>query len=177
MLYSKFPSLQTERLDLVEPMLSETHAYFEMRSRAEMGQYIHRRPPATPDDVENWIARVLESAERGLNVGWSMYIKDDHQFMGSMCLWNFSDDGREAELGYEVNTPFQRQGYAREALQAVVHFAFETLHLQKLSAFTHRNNEASIRLLTALQFARNAEAEASLKSTEEEDMWVFERKA
>ena len=64
-------------------------------------------------------------------------------------------DDNAREVGYIVNRRFQRKGYAREALQAVVDRAFR-LGAHRIYAECDPRNEASWRLLESAGFRREA---------------------
>lgn len=56
----------------------------------------------------------------------------------------------EFGLFYAVSPSSQRQGYAAEAVRAMVDYAFQELHLQRLVATTTYDNAASIRVMQKL---------------------------
>ena len=53
----------------------------------------------------------------------------------------------ELELGYCLSPRHRGNGYATEAVGALVHYAFVELHVQRLFATTNRKNEDSIALM------------------------------
>jgi [ribosomal protein S5]-alanine N-acetyltransferase len=54
------------------------------------------------------------------------------------------------EIGYEVLTPYRNQGYATEAVEALVNFAFTQLETLRIIAHTPEDNIASIRVVEKL---------------------------
>ena len=62
-------------------------------------------------------------------------------------MWNFSQDNKKAEVGYDLNPLFQRKGIMSEALKNIIAFGFNELRLNKIEAFTHKENESSKNLL------------------------------
>ena len=62
------------------------------------------------------------------------------QFYFSPCI----------EIGWRLRSQYWRQGYAKEAASAVLHFAFETLKLDQVVAFTAITNIPSQGLMQAL---------------------------
>jgi RimJ/RimL family protein N-acetyltransferase len=63
---------------------------------------------------------------------------------------------RVADLGYEFNPAFWRQGYATEAVAAMMRFGFEELGLHRLWAECIGDNEGSWRLMEKLGMQREA---------------------
>ncbi|SKA62073.1 GNAT family N-acetyltransferase [Enterovibrio nigricans] len=58
----------------------------------------------------------------------------------------------DIDLGYGFFPAFQRQGYAKEAAEAVIQLARETLAVPQIVAITHPTNNRSISLLEKLAF-------------------------
>ncbi|EPY6810478.1 GNAT family N-acetyltransferase [Klebsiella quasipneumoniae] len=69
---------------------------------------------------------------------------------------HFFDQGRQAELGMTFSPAYQHQGYAREAIQAVIALLFEPLAHHRLIAVVDTRNTAAIKLLELLGFRREA---------------------
>lgn len=61
-------------------------------------------------------------------------------------------DGETGDIGYWLDEAFWRQGYASEALGAVIAFAFQTLGLRRLTAGHAVENVASARVLEKHRF-------------------------
>ncbi len=86
---------------------------------------------------------------------WAISYKDTEKALGTICLWNFNKDQTIAELGYDLATEHQGKGIMSEAVKAVIAYGFDTLELNKIEAFTHFENTASIHLLEANRFVIN----------------------
>ncbi|PLJ51895.1 GNAT family N-acetyltransferase [Klebsiella quasipneumoniae] len=69
---------------------------------------------------------------------------------------HFFDQGRQAELGMTFSPAYQHQGYAREAIKAVIALLFEPLAHHRLIAVVDTRNTAAIKLLEGLGFRREA---------------------
>jgi ribosomal-protein-alanine N-acetyltransferase len=72
--------------------------------------------------------------------------------LGTICLWNFSEDRKTAEVGYELLPDHHRKGIMSEALTAVLNYGFNQLHLQEIVAMTNTFNENSKGLLLKHDF-------------------------
>jgi ribosomal-protein-alanine N-acetyltransferase len=66
-------------------------------------------------------------------------------------------------VGYMVGAPFARQGYATEALQLVLRFAFKSLKLHRVEASIQPGNAASIALARRVGFKREGYSPRYLK--------------
>ena len=79
-------------------------------------------------------------------------------FVGTICLFDFSNEKSSCEIGYELMTKFQGQGIMKEAAEKVIDYAFQALQFQKIVAFTHNANRNSAKLLTKFNFKKSIEA-------------------
>ncbi len=59
---------------------------------------------------------------------------------------HFLDHGRQAELGMTFSPAYQHQGYAREAIRAVMALLFEQLAHHRLTAVVDTRNTGAIKL-------------------------------
>ena len=78
-------------------------------------------------------------------------------FVGTICLFDFSNEKSSCEIGYELMTKFQGQGIMKEAAEKVIDYAFQALQFQKIVAFTHNANRNSAKLLTKFNFKKSIE--------------------
>lgn len=70
---------------------------------------------------------------------------------------------RSAYLGYYAFADFERQGFMREGLQAVIRHAFRNLKLHRLEANIQPDNVASIALVRSLGFSKEGYSPRYLK--------------
>jgi ribosomal-protein-alanine N-acetyltransferase len=145
--------LLTERLILRAPNLGDTKTIFFMRTDVTLNQYIKRSPPKTLQEVEAFIEERLKDRKEGKAIYWVIAQKDlPVRCIGAISLWQFSEDRKTAEVGYDLHPDYQGKSIMSEALQAVVGFGKQDLALDRIEAYTHKENKASIRLLQRNQF-------------------------
>jgi ribosomal-protein-alanine N-acetyltransferase len=84
-------------------------------------------------------------------------IKNEVGLIGTVCLWNFYNDNSAAEIGYELETASKGKGYMNEAVATVIDFAFQSLGLIKVDAYTHKENKSSEKLLLMNRFELNTD--------------------
>jgi [ribosomal protein S5]-alanine N-acetyltransferase len=80
---------------------------------------------------------------------WAIRLKTDHTFMGIVSL-GAHHDGIDTEVSYQLLPDWWSQGYGKEAVQAVVQYALETLSLPRVIAETQMANIISCQLLEGL---------------------------
>ena len=139
--------LSTARLVLrkLEPRDWEMVSY--LRSDKDINKYVNRPSAETQELALQFIKKTNDGIKKNTFCYWAITQPAVDVMIGSICLWNFSEDRKKAELGYDLSPSFQGQGIMHEALAKVVDLGFNTLMLDVIEAFTHRLNAASIKLL------------------------------
>jgi len=144
--------IETDRLILRALEKSDADTVFSLRSSEIVNKYIAR--PLQEDRSETFA--FIDKIEKGLANNeiefWVIQLKDMTTCIGTICLWNFSEDKRTAEVGYDLLPDFHSRGVMSEALKAVLKFGFTNLKLNTIEAFTHKENTASKMLLEKNKF-------------------------
>ena len=126
--------------------------------------------PATQNQMEDFIATqtndILKAAysemlENSLKHPdkWEWYAiwmieQKDGTHIGELCFKGLDLNG-VAEIGYGVSEEYQCQGYATEAVKAVLTWAFQNLKVMAIEAETDVENTASKRVLEKCGFVPN----------------------
>jgi [ribosomal protein S5]-alanine N-acetyltransferase len=168
-----FQLLHTPRLLLRELREEDADSVYELRSDEKVNEFIDRPRAVNVDDGLAFILLIKRNIVEKNVFYWAMELKEDMQMAGTICLWNFSEDRKAAEIGFELLPSFQGKGLASEALEAVLHFGFEQLELQTVLAWFHRNNQASARLLSAKGFKQDQDEEEKNKGLEESKTMII----
>lgn len=150
--FTSFPVLQSERLSFNPISESDADRLLAIRSHESVMQYIKRTPIKDTVGMSDFIARIQRGFAEHKIIFWIIRQQSDDKIIGTMSLWHFTDDKTEAEVGYEFHPDYWGQGFADEAIKRILSFGFDVLELQKIEAFTHRDNEASKKLLLKNQF-------------------------
>lgn len=152
--FTPFPNLTTERLTLRQLSINDQQDIFALRSDPEINKYLERQPSKTIEDVINFINKITDNIKNNNSIYWVITLTKTETFVGTICLFNFSNEKNSCEIGYELMTSFQGQGIMKEAIELVIDYVFQTLKFQNIVAFTHRNNQRSTKLLTKCNFIK-----------------------
>lgn len=155
------PQLTTRRLVLVAatPDLIRAELHDRARLRELLGAEVPSAwpPPLNDEESMTWVARLLE-ADPGA-VGWALwyFLRADPPGGARTAIGTGGFKGRPtadgtAEVGYSVVEAYQRQGYASEAVEALVGWAFAHPQVQRVVAHTLPELLPSIRLLEKCGF-------------------------
>ncbi len=155
---SKFPILETERMLLRPAALSLTGValdFYRRNARAlQPYEPTHGEDFLTFRTQLDMMRHDVGMARALSGVRYWMFRKDDpKRAIGCVCLSGVVYGAfRSGTLAYKVDKDLRRQGYAKEALLAVVDLAFRGLDLHRLEANIMPRNQASIALAKSCGF-------------------------
>ena len=119
-----FPELKDEEILLRSLEYSDSSDILSLRSDPEVNRYIQRIPTASLEDAENFIKKIKAGLVDGSSILWVISARQSGEFMGTICLWNFSPEENTAELGYELIPDFQNKGIMSRAVDLVLDYGF-----------------------------------------------------
>jgi ribosomal-protein-alanine N-acetyltransferase len=160
--FSPFPQLSTEHLLLRQLSLNDAEEIFALRSNEIVNKYLNRPKARSIDDAKDFIKKINIGVESNQSMYWAICLREQLTLIGTICLWNFSDEGNKAEIGYELLPQFHGKGIMQEAFSEVVEFGFLTLQLDRIEAWTMLQNENSVKILERNNFKRNADLESRI---------------
>jgi len=147
-----FPTLDTTRLQLVEVTSEYAPAIFHILSNEDVTRFYGMDPLRAQEDALHIIKSFKQTFDSRQGIRWGMVIRDSGTFIGTIGLNHLSLYSKKAEIGFELDPAHWRRGYAAEAIEEVLAYAFETLGLYRMGAVTFLENTASIQLLTRIGF-------------------------
>ena len=99
----------------------------------------------------------------------------DNQVVGTIDLTDFVPLHGRAGVGIAVKNEFRQQGIARQALELLVSYSFEFLHLRQLYVYVSVKNEASRKLFCSCGFTQTGILKDWLRVKEEyEDVFFMQ---
>ena len=165
---NRAPELITDRLELRLPK-SGDHGQWSSLRESSRGFLEPWEPTWSSDHLSKkaFFERVRwarKSAEDGLAIPFLLLRHDDGILVGGITVDQIRlGPARKASIGYWIGEPFARQGYMREAIEAVVHHAFAAMDLSRIEAACLPTNIASRRLLEKTGFKYEGVAQSYLQ--------------
>lgn len=160
--------VETDRLTLRPPIHSDFRAWSALRQKSRA--YLIPWEPSWAKDhlTRKAFTNRVYWAQRSVTGGTAMPLflirREDSMLLGAITLDNIRRGPAQAgTLGYWTGEPFARQGYMREAIEAVVHQAFTTLDLSRIEAACLPENTASRGLLEKSGFKYEGVAQSYLQ--------------
>ena len=147
MKHNHFPEIVTKQLLLRKLKNSDWEMISYLRSDKEVNEFVKRPTAESKEKALEFILKTNKGIDDQNLYYWVITEKNKSEMIGSICLWNFSQDQKSAEAGYDLGPEFQRKGIMGESLKSVLEFGFEKLDLDIIEAYTHKNNESSKKLL------------------------------
>ena len=173
------PVVRTPRLDLVLPDRAyDAQVVRLLNDRSVTRWTLHIPFPYRRADARAYHRRWPAGRRAGTNLSLQIVRRADGRLLGGIGLHKINAEHRSAEVGYWIGRPYRRQGYAREALAAVVRLVFRRLGLERLEARVFPGNEASCQLLLVTGFAYEGRMRRSIrKAGRARDELVYARLA
>ena len=160
--------IDTERLTLRQPARRDYRAWAGLR-RLSCEFLAPWEPEWARDHLScNGFADRVRWARRSVANGSAVPLflirRADDALLGAITLDNIRRGPAQAgTLGYWIGAPFARQGYMREAIAGLVHYAFERMNLSRLEAACLPENRASRNLLEKCGFKYEGVAQSYLQ--------------
>ena len=146
--------LHTTRL-LLRPLREEdAEALFNMHSDATVMRYWSSAPWTDLAQARQRIAADAAGHAAGEHLALGIVRRDDGRLIGRCTLFDLWPSCRRAQVGYILDAPAWGQGFAAEAVGALLRHGFDALDLNRVEADIDPRNTASARLLQRLGFAR-----------------------
>jgi ribosomal-protein-alanine N-acetyltransferase len=160
--------IETERLTLRPPIHADFREWSALRVKSR--DYLTMWEPAWAEDhltrkaFTNRVYWAQRSVSGGTALPLFLYRRDDQVLVGAITLDNIRrGPSQSGTLGYWTGAPFARQGYMREAIDAVVHHAFTRLDLSRVEAACLPENTPSRGLLEKTGFKYEGVAQSYLQ--------------
>lgn len=147
-----FPIIETERLLLRNINEEDAEDLFFNFSNPAVMRYYGSEPMESTEEAIGLIHSFKVMFEEQKGVRWGVQIKNKQNLIGTVGFHAISSKHRRAEIGYELNEENWGQGYAREAIGAVVRYGFEQMKLNRIGAIVFLENQPSKDLLRKLGF-------------------------
>ncbi len=168
------PTLTTDRLRLRPVADDDRGALYALQSDAHVLRYWDDPPWTDPARAAQFVEACRRMADEGSGVRLAIERPADGTFIGWCALSGYDSVHRSARLTVCLAEASWGQGYAVEALAALLDWAFDTLDLNRVQAEADTRNTACGRVLDRLGFTREGTLrEDCVVDGVVSDSWVF----
>ena len=160
--------IETERMTLRPPQHADFLGWTRLRQDSEA--FLTPWEPSWSHDhlsrkaFTNRVYWANRSIANGSAIPLFLYRRDDGALLGAITLDNLRRGPAQAgNLGYWIGQQFARRGFMSEAIEAIVHHAYERLDLSRIEAACLPENVASRGLLERSGFKYEGVAQSYLQ--------------
>lgn len=153
----EFEYIETERLLLRKFTPEDLKYIFSSYSREEANKILGF---ASDEEFDKFKAKSdggFVTYDRTV-VHFRLIVKSTNEIIGGGGFHNWYAMHRRAELGYMLSFDKDKQkGYMSEAVEALLHYGFTTMNLNRIEAFINPNNIASLALIKKFGFKKEGQ--------------------
>lgn len=149
-IFSKIPTLETERLILRKMLVSDKEDIYAYSCREDVTEYLTWAPHTSIAYTQDYLRYIGQRYSVGDYFDWAVVEKKSGRVIGSCGFTRFDYPNDAGEIGYVFHPDFGGQGYATEAVGEVVRFGFVALKLHRIEARYIKGNDRSCRLMERL---------------------------
>jgi len=134
---------------LLRPLeVSDLNFLFEVENNTDNWKYGAENKQYTKEELTNYIANAKQDIA---TAGQFRFVIDlENTPIGFIDLFDYTTNS--AGVGVIIAKNYRRRGFAKEALQLLSIYSFETLNFKKLDCNIQKDNLASIKLFTSCGF-------------------------
>lgn len=147
-------TLATDRLDLRPLVPGDAPALFLIYSDAAVMRYWSSPPWEALQVAVDTIEKDRCAAVDGICFRLGIFRHADNVLLGTCTLFHIDAQCRRAEIGYGLASTAWGQGYATEAISALLAHGFGEMNLNRVEADIDPLNEASARALERQGFVQ-----------------------
>lgn len=158
------PSIETARLELVSMPLAFMEALLAGDTAAAGDAIGAEVPDNLRDNLEEFLRYRLAQVRADPSIrhwlGRAMVLTDPdgtRRVIGTIGFHGPPDDRGRLEIGYRVQERYRRQGFAREAVRAMLDWAAEEHGIDRFIASISPGNSASLGLTRGFGFVQTGE--------------------
>ena len=144
--------LFTSRLKLRALTLNDAPFIYELVTDPDWLTYIGDKGVHNIDDAKSYIINGPQTMYQQYGFGLLVVETIEHKKPLGLCGLLQRDNLTIPDIGFAYLPAARGQGFATEAAQAVIDYAFKQLNVEHLAGITTPHNQASIKLLQKLGF-------------------------
>ncbi len=146
-IFSCLPTLSTERLILRCAKRRDAASIFQYARNPNVARYVLWEAHESIRDSRAYVRYLRSQYRRGEPASYVLVRKEDGRVFGTIGFMSFDRENLCAEVGYSLAEDCWGQGFATEALRAVLRLSFETMHLHRVEAQHDCCNPSSGRVM------------------------------
>lgn len=161
-----------QTLELKEYELPVAEALYNLvnknRKRLEQSFPITVDACDTLENAKFLILRFVHERQNGIMLTYGIYLKDNPKLIGHIFAKSIEWKISKCELGYWIDSDYEGQGYATEALNLLTSYCFETLKIKNLFIRIIPGNVASRKVAEKAGFTKQGLLRNDFRTSDDE---------
>lgn len=138
--------LETARLTLQTFQMEDANRISELANHKQLADILGLPHPYELQVAKDWIAIQPRQIKEGIEYPLTIRSKEISAIIGTITL-RIDKNNNKGELGYWIGADYWGEGFATEAVDAMIEFGFKHLDLNKVWASVLVKNKASSAVL------------------------------
>jgi ribosomal-protein-alanine N-acetyltransferase len=160
--FTPFPKLSTKNYNLRRLVISDDAKIFILRSDERVLEYLGKPKAKSIYEAREFIDKINNGIENNEWIMWVIETKESSTFIGTICLWNLSDDKSKADIGFEILPDYFGKGIMQEIIPIILDFGFIEMNLDAIEGEVDPRNIKSIKLMKKFGFDYSDELENTI---------------
>lgn len=154
-LYSQFPEIITDKVILRKIVEADTEGLFAIYSNERVFTYIPGDVKKKKDTVQNMIGHFERDFNKHKMIFLGIYLPEaPDRIVGVAEMFDYDDKVNMITIGYRLKEDDWGKGIAAHTVEAMIHYLFQTVGVNRIQAFVMPENERSQRVLEKNNFAK-----------------------
>lgn len=154
----ELPTIKGTHVQLRQLSLADLDDLHEVFSDVPASRYWSRPAFTEIAQTRDYLAAIDAGRERGDLLQWGIEHLGQARIIGTTTLFHIDREQGRAEIGYILKSSHWGQGFANEALTALLLHAREQMGMRRINADVDPRNAASLRCIERLGFVREGYA-------------------
>ncbi|MBR6633674.1 MAG: GNAT family N-acetyltransferase [Clostridia bacterium] len=143
----RMPTLETERLVLRRLTKKDARDVYEYSSDPNVPKYLTWSVHESYAYTKKYLRFLVSKYKSGEYLDWGIVLKSSGKLIGTCGFTSIDTSHAKGEIGYVLNPSYWNCGYATEAVERVLEYAFNELELNRVEARVMEGNTASVSIL------------------------------
>ncbi len=167
--------LEGKRIILRPYRKSDANDLAEKINHKDIARYTTNIPyPYSLEDAKKFIKSLQEKAKKKQPCCFGIFLRENKEFIGGIGIHNINFKNKNAETGYWLNKDYRGNGYAKEALELVLDYAFKKLKLRRVYAKVMTPNKPSYKLLEKVGFKKEGTLRKEIEKNKKTlDVYIY----
>lgn len=149
-------ALSNKNINLRAPELSDVPVLMDWENDTLHWLHSQNYLPYSAFEIEQFVLNNTHDLQAEKQYRWMIECKADKKLVGCVDIFDYDAINQKAAVGIMVAPQYYRQGYAQQALQVLIDYAFNHLQLHQLYCGILATNEASKALFESVGFQKVA---------------------